>query len=188
MARRTVKTMAAKMAESGKTAGKNVLDDTDLSDDPIISAIQSLRASVDDLQHNDNDMGMDALKAAITANTNRGSGTDGSDGDRGATGARGPTGNAGSNGSNGSKGDTGDTGSAGSNGSNGNNGSAGARGATGSAGARGATGSAGAAGSLAITEGYAATLAVTESRGAYTLTINVTGPRGFSKGVALSLR
>jgi hypothetical protein len=217
MARRTIKTMAAKMAESGKTIGKNVLDDTDLSDDPIISAIQSLRASVDDLQHNDNDLGIDALKSAITANTNRGSGTDGAKGDTGATGSRGPTGatgstgpagakgdkgdtgDAGSNGSNGSagakgdKGDTGDTGPAGNNGSNGSNGSNGAKGdkgdtgSTGSAGAKGATGATGATGSLAITEGYAATMAITSSRGAYTLTINVTGPDRFSKSVALSL-
>jgi hypothetical protein len=136
MARRVIKTMAAKMAESGKAPAKDVLDDSDLSDDPIISALQSLRLAVDDLQHNDNDMGMDSLKAAITANTNRGSGTDGA---RGATGPTGPTGPT------------------------------------------------GATGSLAITEGYAATMAITSSRGAYTLTINVTGPDRFSKSVALSL-
>lgn len=57
------------MAESGKTAGKNVLDDTDLSDDPIISAIQSLRASVDDLQHNDNDDEGRDLTSAINTNS-----------------------------------------------------------------------------------------------------------------------
>ena len=85
MARRTIKTMAAKMAESGKAPAKDVLDDSDLSD--------------------------------------------------------------------------------GSNGSNGSNGSAGARGAAGAAGATGA---------LAITEGYAAALSVTSSRGTYTLKINVT--------------
>ena len=47
--------MAAKMAESGREPGKDVLDDTDLADDPIISAIQSLRLLIDDLQHNDDD-------------------------------------------------------------------------------------------------------------------------------------
>lgn len=146
------------MAESGKTAGKNVLDDTDLSDDPIISAIQSLRASVDDLQHNDNDMGMDALKAAITANTNRGSGTDGTDGSDGAKGAAGATGSAGA------KGDKGDTGAAGNNGSNGSNGNNGKAGSNGTNGTNGV---------LAITEGYTAQLAVTSSRGIYTLAISV---------------
>ena len=69
MARRVVKTLAQKMAVSGLEPAKDVLDDSDLADDPIISAIQSLRAVVDDLNHNDNDMGMDALKTAITANT-----------------------------------------------------------------------------------------------------------------------
>ena len=115
--------------------------------------------------------------------SNGSAGSDGSDGDRGPTGntgptgSRGPTGNAGSNGNNGSNGSDGDTGSAG------------ARGATGSAGARGATGSAGAAGALAITEGYGATLAVSVSRGVYTLTINVTHDdiEG-SKAVSFTLR
>ena len=144
MARRTIKTMAAKMAESGKAPAKDVLDDSDLSDDPIISALQTLRAQVDDFQHNDNDLDISNLKTAITANTNRGSGTDGEKGDTGDTGARGPAGNNGSNGSNGS------------------------------AGARGAAGAAGATGALAITEGYAAALSVTSSRGTYTLKINVT--------------
>ena len=141
MARRTIKTMAAKMAESGKAPAKDVLDDSDLSDDPIISALQTLRAQVDDFQHNDNDLDISNLKTAITANTNRGSGTDGEKGDTGDTGARGPAGNNGSNGS---------------------------------AGARGAAGAAGATGALAITEGYAAALSVTSSRGTYTLKINVT--------------
>ena len=35
--------MAAKMAESGRAEGKDVLDDSDLSDDPIVSALQTLR-------------------------------------------------------------------------------------------------------------------------------------------------
>ena len=141
MARRTIKTMAAKMAESGKAPAKDVLDDSDLSDDPIISALQTLRAQVDDFQHNDNDIDITNLKSEISANTARGSGTDGAKGDTGDTGARGPAGNNGSNGS---------------------------------AGARGAAGAAGANGSLAITEGYAAALSVTSSRGTYTLKINVT--------------
>ena len=90
------------MAESGKSPGKDVLDDTDLSDDPIISALQTLRAQVDDFQHNDNDLDIDTLKTAISANTSRGSGTDGQKGDTGdtgdtgSTGARGPAGATGS--------------------------------------------------------------------------------------------
>ena len=144
------------MSESGKAPAKDVLDDSDLSDDPIISALQTLRAQVDDFQHNDNDLDIANLKSAINANTNRGSGSDGAKGDTGNTGARGPAGN---------------------NGSNGSNGSAGAR------------GPAGAAGSLEITEGYAATLAVTVSRGTYTLKINVTSSNfEGTKSVALTLR
>ena len=69
MARKVVKTMANKMAESGREPGKDVLDDTDLSDDPIISAIQTLRISIDDLQHNDDGYGADKSLSAITANT-----------------------------------------------------------------------------------------------------------------------
>ena len=66
------------MAISGKEPGTNVLDDTDLADDPIISAIQSLRLVVDDLQFNDVDdnttnsgkTGITSDQAsAITANT-----------------------------------------------------------------------------------------------------------------------
>jgi hypothetical protein len=158
MARRVIKTMAAKMAESGKEAGKDVLDDSDLSSDPIINALQTLRSQIDDFQHNDNDLDITNLKSAINANTNRGSGSDGAKGDTGNTGARGPAGNNGSNGSNGS------------------------------AGARGPAGAAGAAGSLEITEGYAATLAVTSSRGTYTLTINVTSNKfEGTKSVELTL-
>ena len=37
MARKTIKTMADKMSESGKAVGKDVLDDADLATDPIIS-------------------------------------------------------------------------------------------------------------------------------------------------------
>ena len=69
MARRTTKTMAQKMAESGRAPGKDVLDDTDLADDPIISALQTLRLTIDDLQNNDNDNGISTLKSAVTANT-----------------------------------------------------------------------------------------------------------------------
>ena len=69
MARRTIKTMDAKMSESGRSPGKDVLDDTDLADDPIISAIQSLRLSVDDLQHNDNDDENRGLASAVQANS-----------------------------------------------------------------------------------------------------------------------
>ena len=57
------------MSESGRSPGKDVLDDTDLADDPIISAIQSLRLSVDDLQHNDTDDESRDLSSAISANT-----------------------------------------------------------------------------------------------------------------------
>jgi hypothetical protein len=114
MARRTIKTMAAKMEESGKAPAKDILDDTDLSDDPIISALQTLRAQVDDFQHNDNDIDITNLKVAIAANTDRGSGTDGAKGDTGDTGARGPAGNNGSNGSAGARGATGAAGRDGS--------------------------------------------------------------------------
>jgi len=71
MARRTIKTMADKMGESGRAPGKDVLDDTDLADDPIISAIQSLRLVIDDLQHNDDDDEGRDLTSAIEANTEK---------------------------------------------------------------------------------------------------------------------
>ena len=61
--------MANKMAESGREPGKDVLDDTDLADDPIISAIQTLRISIDDLQHNDDGYGVNRSLSAISANT-----------------------------------------------------------------------------------------------------------------------
>ena len=114
MARRVIKTMAAKMAESGKEAGKDVLDDSDLSSDPIINALQTLRSQIDDFQHNDNDLDITNLKSAINANTNRGSGSDGAKGDTGNTGARGPAGSNGSNGSRGARGPAGAAGAAGS--------------------------------------------------------------------------
>jgi hypothetical protein len=69
MARRSVKTLAAKMQESGKEVGTNVLDDSDLSDDPIISALQSLRETIDDIQYNDTNHGADKIESAVTANT-----------------------------------------------------------------------------------------------------------------------
>ena len=69
MARRSVKTLAAKMQESGKEVGTNVLDDSDLSDDPIISALQSLRETIDDIQYNDTNYGADKLQSAVNANT-----------------------------------------------------------------------------------------------------------------------
>jgi len=69
MARRTIKTLAQKMAVSGKEPAKDILDDTDLADDPIISAIQSLRAVVDDLQHNDSDDESRDLTSAINTNS-----------------------------------------------------------------------------------------------------------------------
>lgn len=69
MARRTVKTLAAKMQESGKEVGTNVLDDSDLSDDPIISALQSLRETIDDIQYNDTNHGADKIESAVNANT-----------------------------------------------------------------------------------------------------------------------
>ena len=59
------------MAESGKEPAKDVLDDTGLADDPIISALQSLRISIDDLQHNDDGYGADKLQSAVTANSNK---------------------------------------------------------------------------------------------------------------------
>ena len=56
------------MAISGKEPGTNVLDDTDLADDPIISAIQSLRLVVDDLQFNDiDDNSTNSEKTGITS-------------------------------------------------------------------------------------------------------------------------
>ena len=61
MARRSIKTMAAKMAESGRSPGKDILDDTDLTDDPIISALQTLRATIDDMQYNDENHGADRV-------------------------------------------------------------------------------------------------------------------------------
>ena len=69
MARKVIKTLAQQMAVSGKEPAKDVLDDTDLADDPIISAIQSLRAVVDDLQHNDDGYGVNRSLSAIQANT-----------------------------------------------------------------------------------------------------------------------
>ena len=59
------------MGESGRAPGKDVLDDTDLADDPIISAIQSLRLVIDDLQHNDDDDEGRDLTSAIEANTEK---------------------------------------------------------------------------------------------------------------------
>jgi hypothetical protein len=69
MARRTVKTMAAKMQESGKEVGTNVLDDSDLANDPIVSALQTLRETIDDIQYNDTNYGADKLESAVNANT-----------------------------------------------------------------------------------------------------------------------
>ena len=78
MARKTVKTMAQQMAVSGKEPAVDVLDDTSLVTDPIISAIQSIRLVVDDLQFNDiDDNSTNSAKtgissgqtSAITANT-----------------------------------------------------------------------------------------------------------------------
>ena len=65
MARRTTKTMASKMAESGREPGKDVLDDSDLADDPIVSAIQTLRSTIDDLQFNQS-----AASSSINVTTN----------------------------------------------------------------------------------------------------------------------
>ena len=61
--------MADKMAESGKEPGKDVLDDGNLADDPIISALQTLRATIDDIQYNDSNHGTDKIESSITANT-----------------------------------------------------------------------------------------------------------------------
>lgn len=61
--------MANKMAESGRSEGKDILDDTDLSDDPIVSALQTLRATIDDIQYNDANHGTDKQTSAIAANT-----------------------------------------------------------------------------------------------------------------------
>jgi len=69
MARKIIKTMADKMAESGKSIGKNVLDDTDLATDPIISALQTLRLTIDDMQYNDANHGTDKQTSLISANT-----------------------------------------------------------------------------------------------------------------------
>ena len=69
MARKAIKTMADKMAESGKGAGINVLDDTDLATDPIVSALQTLRLTIDDMQYNDANHGTDKQTSLISANT-----------------------------------------------------------------------------------------------------------------------
>ena len=69
MARKVIKTMADKMAESGKEGGVNVLDDTDLSTDPIVSALQTLRETIDDIQYNDTNHGANKLESTIAANT-----------------------------------------------------------------------------------------------------------------------
>tara|TARA_R110002167_G_scaffold237822_1_gene442971 strand:- start:521 stop:940 length:420 start_codon:yes stop_codon:yes gene_type:complete len=69
MARKTIKTMADKMAEAGKSIGKNVLDDADLATDPIISALQTLRLTIDDMQYNDTNHGTDKQTSLISANT-----------------------------------------------------------------------------------------------------------------------
>ena len=69
MARKTIKTMADKMSESGKAVGKDVLDDADLATDPIISALQTLRLTIDDMQYNDANHGTDKQTSAIDANT-----------------------------------------------------------------------------------------------------------------------
>jgi hypothetical protein len=69
MARRAIKTMADKMAENGRSEGKDVLDDSDLSDDPIISALQTLRATIDDIQYNNQNHGTDKIQSSIEANT-----------------------------------------------------------------------------------------------------------------------
>ena len=61
--------MADKMAENGKEVGVNVLDDTDLSTDPIISALQTLRETIDDIQYNDTNHGANKLESTIAANT-----------------------------------------------------------------------------------------------------------------------
>jgi len=57
------------MAESGREPGKDVLDDTDLADDPIIGAMQTLRLLIDDLQHNDDDDEGRDLTSAINTNS-----------------------------------------------------------------------------------------------------------------------
>ena len=69
MARRVVKTMSAKMNEAGKTIAKDILDDTELTTDPFVNALQTLREQIDDLQHNDNGYGADKLQSQIDANT-----------------------------------------------------------------------------------------------------------------------
>ena len=69
MARRVVKTMSAKMNEAGKSISKDILDDTELTTDPFVNALQTLREQIDDLQHNDNGYGADKLQSQIDANT-----------------------------------------------------------------------------------------------------------------------
>ena len=61
--------MAAKMAESGRAEGKDVLDDSDLSDDPIVSALQTLRVTIDDIQYNNQNHGTDKIQSLVDANT-----------------------------------------------------------------------------------------------------------------------
>ena len=69
MARKTIKTMEDKMSESGKEPGKDILDNDDLAGDPMVSALQTLRATIDDMQYNDANHGTDKQTSAITANT-----------------------------------------------------------------------------------------------------------------------
>ena len=57
------------MAESGKEVGVNILDDTDLSTDPIVSALQTLRETIDDIQYNNENHGTDKVISSIQANT-----------------------------------------------------------------------------------------------------------------------
>ena len=114
----------------------------------VLLQIQNLTEDMDNVR-----LYAGEVQTEVTANTNRGSGTDGSKGDAGSKGDKGEAGDAGSRGATGAKGDkgdkgdTGETGAAGSAGAKGDKGDTGDKGATGDAGAKGDTGAAGADGS-----------------------------------------
>ena len=61
--------MADKMAEDGRSEGIDVLDDSELSSDPIVSALQTLRATIDDIQYNNQNHGTDKIISSINTNT-----------------------------------------------------------------------------------------------------------------------
>jgi hypothetical protein len=69
MARKVIKTMSDKMSEDGRSEGIDILDDSGLSSDPIVSALQTLRVTIDDIQYNNENHGTDKVISSIQANT-----------------------------------------------------------------------------------------------------------------------